>query len=100
MPPQFGQDWGIVPAAGTNEQLQGATFLSGGGGDGLGSLALEAAELAGQHGQGVLALLGPTEVWQVAGREDFEVALAGADGVRGRLGIGRQGSRSGAVQMA
>src|SRR5205823_5017275 len=52
---EFAQDGLVVPAAGADEQLQGAAFLTGLGGDGLGGLALQATELAAQERAGVVA---------------------------------------------
>src|SRR5262249_58980045 len=54
---EFVQDGAVVPAAGADEQLQGAALLAGLGGDGLGGLALQAGQLAAQDGEGVAALL-------------------------------------------
>src|SRR5262249_6246908 len=50
--PQLGQDVVVTPAAGADEQLEGPAVEGGGGGDGVGGLALEGGELAAEEDQG------------------------------------------------
>ena len=96
---EFGSDGVVGPAAGPDEQLQGSAVLSGLSGDGLGGLALESGEFAGQDGAGVYAVLGPGEVGQVAGNERLQASGAGADGVGGEFGVAEQRLGSGVVEQ-
>ena len=87
---QLVADGGVVPAAGADEQLQGAALLAGLAGDGLRGLALEPGELAAQDGEGVVALLGAVEQGQVALGEGGQAVGAGADGGGRQVGTGEE----------
>src|SRR5262249_31784312 len=92
------EDGAVVPATGADKQLQGAALLAGQGGDGFGGLALQAGELAAQHGQGMVALLGAVEQGEVALGEGGQAVGAGADGVGGNFGDREQGPGVGVVE--
>jgi hypothetical protein len=87
---QFGQDGLIVPAAGTDEVLQGPSFVADIDGNGLGGLALQAGELALENDLRMLALLVAIEEGQVALDKAAEVLAAAADRAGLDLGLGQQ----------
>src|SRR5262249_42824695 len=96
--PQLGQDVVVTPAAGADEQLEGPAVEGGGGGDGLGGLAVQAGELAAQDDEGVRPLLGAGEVGQVALAETLQVVQAAVEVGRVEFGVGEEGLRRGVLQ--
>jgi len=98
MAAEFVEQGTILPAAGTDEELQGAEFLAGLGGDGFGGLALQGGELALQHSEGMAALLAAVEEGQVTLSEGGQVVHAGADGSGGNDGVAEEGLGCGLLE--
>ena len=98
VPEQFVRDGLIVPAAGTDKQLQRPAFFAGLRRDRFGGLTLQAGQFAAQHGAGVLALFVAVEAGQVADEEGFEAGGTRLHGSGRDLGIVEQGLRIGMVE--
>ncbi len=98
MTAQLGQDRVVVPAAGTDEQLQGTALLARLRGDRFGRLALQSGQLAFEQRAGVVTLFLAREQGQVACHEGFQVVGATAHRRCRKLGIGQQSLGVGVLQ--
>src|SRR5205085_10451623 len=99
MAAEFGHDGLVVPDALADEVLDRFAGVAGLVGDGLGGLALKAAEAALEDQGGQVALLAAVEQREVAPQELRQMLLAVADGGRAEDGVGQQFLGLGFVQQ-
>jgi hypothetical protein len=90
VPAQLAHDRLVVPGAGADEVLDGLTRAFGLGGDRLGSLGLQVAQLALQDDGGQFPVLLAVEARQVAMQELPQPPGAAAHGGRRDVGVGEQ----------